>query len=354
MKKLLSFALVALMVISSVVPAFAVSLTDVPDAAADTIDLWVSDAKIGENNQATVTVSLANNVGFWSMWTYLVYPKCLTIDGNVSPNVQAGAIIEKSKDFFLGENCTDRTWIPDNMGDALIASGVDISSEIAQVNRMVDEDPDCLAAKEGLDTDYAKRVAAEKVAWGKLGYESKADCAWEKAYGFEKYNCAGNFMLSYEDSLYEGFAAVDGALYDITFTYHPELNTEGLKELEIIVISDPENQLRKLEEGQLSSDNYALRIHNGVVTVGEEEKPEIMYGDVNGDGKITNTDSLMLMRYLSNLDPITGESPIKVKAGADVNGDGKLTNTDSLMLMRYLSNLDPITGESSIKLGPRK
>ena len=352
MKKLLSFALVALMVISSVVPAFAVSLTDVPAAADDTIDVWVGNAEIGENNQATVTVSLANNVGFWSLYTYLVYPKCLTIDGNVKPYVQEGtSIIERSGDFYVGNDGVERTWIDENFGEALLASGVDISAELAKVAEMVNNDPDCLKAKESAESLPAGLIAAEKIAWGKLGYDGKADCAWEKAYGFEKYNCIGQIMVTYESSLYEEFPAIDGALYEVTFTYDPSLNTEGLEELEIVVLSDPGNQLHKFDEA--GQDSFDVRLHNGVVTVDEEEEPSILYGDVNGDGKITNTDSLMLMRYLSNLDPITGESTIKVQAGADVNGDGKLTNTDSLMLMRYLSNLDPITGESSIKLGPR-
>ena len=354
MKKLLSFALVALMVISSVVPAFAVSLTDVPAAADNTIDLWVSDAEIDDNNQVTVTVSLANNIGFWSLWTYMVYPKCLTIDGNVEANVKPGAIIEKSNDFYLGPNCTDRTWIADSMGDALINGyGVDVSYEVAQVNWMVDNDPDCQKAKEGLDTNYAKKVAAEKVAWGKLGYASKADCAWEKAFGFEKYNCSGNFMLTYEDSVYGEFNAVDGALYDITFTYHPELNTEGTTEFEIIVIADPLSQLHKIVGDAMNGDHYTLRLHNGTVTLKEEEVPSILYGDVNGDGKINLTDVTMLKRYWSNYNQATGTSTIKVQPGADCNGDGKINLTDVTMLKRYWSNYDQETGESSIKLGPR-
>ena len=63
----------------------------------------------------------------------------------------------------------------------------------------------------------------------------------------------------------------------------------------------------------------------------DPEKPKRVYGDVDGDGRVTARDSLLLQRYalkLANLDDIS-------VAVADVNGDGKATASDALTILRY-------------------
>ena len=67
------------------------------------------------------------------------------------------------------------------------------------------------------------------------------------------------------------------------------------------------------------------------------DKPikEIMLGDVNGDGKVTAKDSMLIQRYAVNLVTL---SDGQLKA-ADVNSDGKATNKDALEILRYTINL---------------
>jgi antitoxin component YwqK of YwqJK toxin-antitoxin module len=77
---------------------------------------------------------------------------------------------------------------------------------------------------------------------------------------------------------------------------------------------------------------------NGAITV-----PKIMYGDVNGDGRITAADATMLLQYLSEWD--LGDS-INL-ANADVNGDGRITASDVTVLLQYLAEWDVV-------LGPKK
>ena len=89
---------------------------------------------------------------------------------------------------------------------------------------------------------------------------------------------------------------------------------------------------------------------DGVCTVCGEL--ECIYGDVNGDGKISGMDATRLLRYLAFFDPSTGESSLDITAGADTNGDGRINGMDVTRLLRYLAFFDPVTGESKITLGP--
>ncbi len=81
---------------------------------------------------------------------------------------------------------------------------------------------------------------------------------------------------------------------------------------------------------------------------------DVKYGDVDGDGALDGKDATLLLRYLANYNPQTGESTFEVTLGADVNGDGALDGKDATLLLRYLANYNPQTGESSITLGPSK
>ena len=78
---------------------------------------------------------------------------------------------------------------------------------------------------------------------------------------------------------------------------------------------------------------------------------DAVFGDVNGDGGIDGRDATLLLRYLANIDPATGESTAAITDGADCNADGKVNGKDITLLLRYLANFDPATGESSVVLG---
>ena len=77
-------------------------------------------------------------------------------------------------------------------------------------------------------------------------------------------------------------------------------------------------------------------------TYGEQlpYEPDIVYGDVNGDGDITLADLTLLSRYFVN-------NTIPVSDGADVNGKEGVTLADLTLLSRYFVN-------NSIPLGPQE
>ena len=104
-----------------------------------------------------------------------------------------------------------------------------------------------------------------------------------------------------------------------------------------------------LEEA-VNENEETVQLH---MVFGTVSVNEVLYGDVNGDGKISLTDVVRLRRYLANRDLATGVSPVIVEDGADVDGDGKITLDDALRLRKYLANRDPATGESSVELGPQ-
>ena len=53
-------------------------------------------------------------------------------------------------------------------------------------------------------------------------------------------------------------------------------------------------------------------------------------GDVDGDGRVTSSDALMIMRHALGVAHLSGAA----LAAADADGDGNVTAADSLLAMR--------------------
>ena len=58
--------------------------------------------------------------------------------------------------------------------------------------------------------------------------------------------------------------------------------------------------------------------------------PSIVYGDVNGDGKVNNTDAVLVLKYV--VGTFTGTIN---ETAADVNGDNQINNTDAVLILKY-------------------
>ena len=62
-----------------------------------------------------------------------------------------------------------------------------------------------------------------------------------------------------------------------------------------------------------------------------DTKPDVTYGDVNGDAAIDVSDALQVCQiYLGNVAPTDTQN-----AAADVNGDGTVDVSDALMICQY-------------------
>ena len=67
----------------------------------------------------------------------------------------------------------------------------------------------------------------------------------------------------------------------------------------------------------------------------DDEKENVVTGDVNGDGKISAADARAALRMSAKLETYTYEQ----FAAADVNGDGKLTASDARIILRVSAKL---------------
>ena len=71
-----------------------------------------------------------------------------------------------------------------------------------------------------------------------------------------------------------------------------------------------------------------------ILTTGDPSDMQVMLGDVDGDGEITDWDAIVLNRYLA------GWEVEMNSAAADMDGDGELTDWDAIILDRYLAGWD--------------
>ena len=69
-----------------------------------------------------------------------------------------------------------------------------------------------------------------------------------------------------------------------------------------------------------------------------ETKEIVIYGDVNGDGKVNVLDAIIINRYTISLSEINGVC----MTGADVNRDGKVNVLDAIIINRYTIGLSSI------------
>ena len=59
-------------------------------------------------------------------------------------------------------------------------------------------------------------------------------------------------------------------------------------------------------------------------------EPEVVRGDLNGDGTVSDDDAMYLLRYT-----LFGDSRYPMNQGGDVNGDGAVSDADAMYLLRY-------------------
>ena len=83
------------------------------------------------------------------------------------------------------------------------------------------------------------------------------------------------------------------------------------------------------------SNNQSFLAGGNVVT--NVSSQNILWGDADGDGVVTQDDQSLIGQYIASYNYDTGTSTVSVSQGADVNGDGKITLDDAVLISQFLS-----------------
>ena len=90
----------------------------------------------------------------------------------------------------------------------------------------------------------------------------------------------------------------------------------------------------KIEKNSNNKTNNLATGDIVTITSGKETKKYnvVIYGDVNGDGKILATDYVKIKNHIMGTSSLTGA----YKLSADVNHDGKIFATDYVFVKNYI------------------
>jgi hypothetical protein len=138
-------------------------------------------------------------------------------------------------------------------------------------------------------------------------------------------NCYGNGSLwlcaSSGNALKTAYNSYSTVAPNATYTTWTQLSAEQMQ---------GENALNNMPLGDkfMVTDGYpVLKVFNKTPVT-----PDVLLGDVNGDGNVDTTDLASLKLNLAGLSSEIGE-------GADLNGDGNIDTTDLAVLKLKLAGL---------------
>lgn len=106
--------------------------------------------------------------------------------------------------------------------------------------------------------------------------------------------------------------------------------------------TDPDDSDTDTEDSDTDSDSDNTPDEPG------PQVPDRDYGDVDGDGSITASDALMILRYSAGM----GEPDSDFLLIADVDGDGQLTAGDALAVLRCSAGMEDTTGKIGKPIKP--
>ncbi|MFR5190341.1 MAG: dockerin type I repeat-containing protein [Clostridia bacterium] len=138
--------------------------------------------------------------------------------------------------------------------------------------------------------------------------------------------------IHFDSSLHLDSLEISGIAYNENTAGHIKEKITTDLEIEIV---DAQNKV--LEDTQIIGTGSKVCVkENGIVL---RQYNILVYGDVNGDGKISSIDLLVLQRHILQIEEIDGI----YKKAANIRKDGKKpTSIDLLLIQRHILGLQNI------------
>ena len=151
----------------------------------------------------------------------------------------------------------------------------------------------------------------------KLSLVSATDSGLLNDYMFDKELASNPYKISWSDGDTSVNNTENGVIATLEFLVAEDCEPS---ELPVRISCDFDNTCN------VDLDSVSFRTVDGCVTVAN-----YIPGDVDGDGKVTTKDSILIRRYL-----LGGWNITINEDAADVDKDGKITVKDSILIRRYL------------------
>ena len=125
---------------------------------------------------------------------------------------------------------------------------------------------------------------------------------------------------------------LDGKYYNVDATWDAEAVRVGLPYQYFLRADETfEDHYR---DAQYDSEEFRARYPMAQTDYVPEEHPQVLPGDVNGNGTVDGNDATVLLQYAAGWD-------VEIKdAAADVNADGTIDGHDATLLLQYAAGWD--------------
>lgn len=115
------------------------------------------------------------------------------------------------------------------------------------------------------------------------------------------------------------------------------ISDETIKDVSVEISSINTDEL-VIDEEELTK--FTLKDNNEIINNDNNNTKPYIFGDVNGDGKVSILDATEIQKHLAELSSLN-TNQLSV---ADVNGDGKISILDATQIQKYLAELIPSLG----------
>ena len=297
--------------------------TLIPDSIPHrTMDVFVNNITINGNDTVTVgctttfTVNVLPDDAFnpYVNWTIVsgenlasIYSSGYFIAGNTPGTVTIRAAAVDGSGIYAEKTITILAAEPKDPDapQVVVSSEKAFPGEIVKVTIFIENNPGIVAAY--FSVSYSD----------KLTLVSATDSGLLNDHMFDNKLTSNPYNLSWSDASARENNMGNGVIATLEFLVAEDCEPGDLP-VRIICRTD--------DTCNMDLDNVSFTAVDGVITV-----TDYILGDVDGDGKVTTKDSILIRRYL-----LGGWNVTLNENAADIDKDGKITTKDSILIRRYL------------------